>query len=164
MNAAAVLALAAELNFHTKFSAVPMRDHGNEAGADHVLTWLTGYPLGVDLSRGYPRSNPGEFTAVDLLARRDADAAVVIGDGPWAVLPQSALDHLTRIPRVVINSHVGDASRPARVHLTAAATAAGTAGTVYRMDKIPLPVRVALPAPYPSEEELIRRVREAVER
>ena len=67
--------LTAELNAFTKFAAIPMRDYGNEAGADNVMSWLAGYPFGIDFTRGYPRSNPGEFTAVDLLVRKEADAA-----------------------------------------------------------------------------------------
>jgi formylmethanofuran dehydrogenase subunit B len=162
LNAAAILTLAAELNAFTKFCAVPMRDHGNESGADYVLSWTTGYPLGVDFSRGYPRSNPGEFTAVDVLVRREADAAVIVGDGPWALLPQAALDHLARIQTIVLQSKVTSMSRLARVHFTTATEGISSAGTVYRMDKIPLPVQAALKSPYPSEQELLRRIREAV--
>ena len=35
-------------------------------------------------------------------------------------------------------------------------------GTVYRMDEIPLPLRPALVSPYPTDEEVIRRIHEAV--
>src|SRR5262249_50554511 len=98
MNAAAIQTLTAELNAYTKFVIIPMRDHGNEAGIDHVLCWTTGYPMGVDFSRGYPRSNPGEFTAVDLLVRKDVDAALIVGSGPWTAMPKRALDYLASIP------------------------------------------------------------------
>ena len=37
MNSASVLTLAAEMNAFTKFVAMPMRGHGNVAGADMVL-------------------------------------------------------------------------------------------------------------------------------
>jgi formylmethanofuran dehydrogenase subunit B len=158
MNAAAILALTAELNAFTKFVAIPMRDHGNEAGVDHVLCWTTGYPFGVDLSRGYPRSNPGEFTAVDLLVRGEVDAALVVGHGQWAPLPQQALDHLARIPTVVLDSRVRPPSRTARVHITVGVTGVSTAGLVYRMDKVPLPVRAAVESPFPSEEDVLRQI------
>lgn len=161
-NAAAALTLVAELNAFTKFVAMPMRDHGNEAGVDHVLSWTTGYPLGVDLSRGYPRSNPGEFTGVDLLTRGDVDAAVIVGEGPWGLLPRAATDRLGQIPTVVLNSRVGELSRAARVHFTTAVTGISTAGTVYRMDKIPLPVTAAVRSSYPSEEEVLQRLRTAL--
>ena len=120
MNVAAILALTAALNAFTKFTAMPMRDHGNEAGSDNVMSWLTGYPFGVDFTRGYPRSNPGEFTAVDLLVRQEADAALIVAADPWTTMPQAAIDHLERIPHVVIDRTIAPARRTARVHFTTA--------------------------------------------
>src|SRR5262249_29508544 len=52
MNSAALLTLAAELNAFTKFAAMPMRGHGNVTGGDVIMRWSTGYPFGVNLSRG----------------------------------------------------------------------------------------------------------------
>jgi formylmethanofuran dehydrogenase subunit B len=48
------------------------------------------------------------------------------------------------------------------VHITTAATGISAAGTVYRMDEIPLPLRPALESPYPSDEEVIRRIHQVV--
>ena len=53
-------------------------------------------------------------------------------------------------------------SRLARVHITTAATGISAGGTVYRMDEIPLPLRPALQSPYPTDEEVVRRIRLAV--
>ena len=61
-NSGAILALATDLNEYTHFVAKPVRGHGNVTGADNVVSWQTGYPFGVNFSRGYPRFNPGEFT------------------------------------------------------------------------------------------------------
>ena len=47
-----------------------MRIPGDVAGADSVLCWQTGYPFSVNLARGYPRYNPGEYTANQLLERQ----------------------------------------------------------------------------------------------
>ena len=69
---------------------MPMRGHGNVTGADVVLRWTTGYPFGINLSRGYPRFNPGEFSTVDLLVRGDNDAALILGADPGATMPQPA--------------------------------------------------------------------------
>ena len=162
MNSAAALTLAAELNAFTKFVAMPMRGHGNVTGADVVLRWTTGYPFGIDLSRGYPRFNPGEFSTVDLLVRGDNDAALILGADPGATMPQPAIDHLTRIPTIVLDPKVTHTSRIARVHITTAATGISAGGTVYRMDEVPLPLRPALRSPYPTDEEVLRRIRQAV--
>ncbi len=69
-NSGALLALATDLNEFTHWVAKPVRGHGNVTGADNVVSWQTGFPFGVNFSRGYPRFNPGEFTSVDLLTRR----------------------------------------------------------------------------------------------
>ncbi len=164
MNSAALLTLAAELNAFTKFVAMPMRGHGNVTGGDVIMRWTTGYPFGVNLSRGYPRFNPGEFSTVDLLVRGDCDAALVLGADPGATMPQPAIDHLARIPTVVLDPKVTHTSHLARVHITTAATGISAPGTVYRMDEIPLPLRPALKSPYPTDEEVIRRIHQAVER
>jgi formylmethanofuran dehydrogenase subunit B len=162
MNSAAILALAAELNAFTKFVAMPMRGHGNVTGGDVVMRWSTGYPFGVNLCRGYPRFNPGEFSTVDLLLRGDNDAALILGADPGATMPQPAIDHLARIPTIVLDPKVTHTSRLARVHITTAATGISAGGTVYRMDEIPLPLRPALKSPYPTDEEVVRRITQAV--
>jgi formylmethanofuran dehydrogenase subunit B len=161
MNSASVLALVTELSAFTKFVAMPMRGHGNVTGADMVVRWTTGYPFGVNLSRGYPRFNPGEFSTVDLLVRGDNDAALILGADPGATMPQPAIEHLTRIPTIVLDPKVTHTSRLARVHITTAATGISAPGTVYRMDEVPLPLRPALRSPYPTDEEVLRRIRQA---
>ena len=161
MNSASVLSLVTELNAFTKFVAMPMRGHGNVTGADMVIRWTTGYPFGVNLSRGYPRFNPGEFSTVDLLVRGDNDAALILGADPGATMPQPAIEHLRRIPTIVLDPKVTHTSRLARVHITTAATGISAPGTVYRMDEVPLPLRPALRSPYPTDEEVLRRIRQA---
>jgi len=162
MNSAAALALVAELNAYTKFVAMPMRGHGNVTGADVVMRWTTGYPFGITFNRGYPRYNPGEFSTIDLLVRGDADAALILGADPGATMPQPAIDHLARIPTIVLDPKVTHTSRIARVHITTAVTGISAPGTGYRMDEVPLPLRPALKSPYPTDEEVIRRIHEAV--
>ncbi len=162
MNSGALLMLAAEMNAFTKFVAMPMRGHGNVTGADVVLRYTTGYPFGINLCRGYPRFNPGEFSTVDLLVRGDNDAALILGADPGATMPQPGIDHLAKIPTIVLDPKVTHTSRLAKVHITTAATGVSAPGTVYRMDEIPLPLRPALKSPYPTDEEIVRRIREAV--
>jgi formylmethanofuran dehydrogenase subunit B len=162
MNSAALLTLAAELNAFTKFVAMPMRGHGNVTGGDVLMRFTTGYPFGVSLSRGYPRFNPGEFSTVDILLRGDNDAALILGADPGATMPQPAIDHLASIPTIVLDPKVTHTSRLARVHITTAATGISAPGTVYRMDEIPLPLRPPLKSPYPTDEEVVRRIYQAV--
>ena len=162
MNSAAILTLTAELNAFTKFVCMPMRGHGNVAGSDMVMRWTTGYPFGINFSRGYPRFNPGEYSTVDLLMRGDVDAALVLGADPGATMPQPGINHLARIPTIVLDPKVTYTSKLARVHITTAATGISAPGTAYRMDEIPLPLRPALKSPYPTDEDVIRRIHQAV--
>jgi formylmethanofuran dehydrogenase subunit B len=162
MNSSAILTLGAELNEFTHFIAMPVRGHGNVTGADAVVGWMTGFPFGVDFSRGYPRYNPGEFTSVDVLTRGDVDAVLVLGADPGATMPGPAIDHLAKVPTIVLDPKVSHTSRLARVHITTAATGISAPGTVYRMDEVPLELRPALESPYPTDEEVLRRFQAAV--
>src|ERR1019366_2086177 len=164
MNSAAILTLVAELNAFTKFVCMPMRGHGNVAGSDMVMRWTTGYPFGINFGRGFPRFNPGEFSSVDLLVRGDVDAVLVAGADPGATMPQPGIDHLARVPTIVLDPKVTHTSRLAKVHITTAVTGISAPGTAYRMDEVPLPLRPALKPPYPADEEVIRRIHQAVSR
>ena len=162
MNSAGILNIAAEMNAFTKFVCMPMRGHGNVTGADVVLRWTTGYPFGINLSRGYPRFNPGEFSTVDVLVRGDNDATFVLGADPGATMPQPAIEHLKRTPTIVCDPKVTHTSRLARVHFTTAVSGVSAPGTVYRMDEIPISVRPALKSPYHTDEEIVNLIIAAV--
>lgn len=157
MTAAAFFALAADLNAHTRFSAIPLRRLGNAVGLDQVLGWTTGYSAGVDFSRGYPRANPGEFTTHELLTRQEVDAVLVIGRVPAARL-------CGNIPGPVIALSPGGipSGFSAAIRITTATNAVSGEGTVYRMDTVPLPLRSVRPSRYPTEADVLHRIREAV--
>ncbi|MCA9128264.1 MAG: formylmethanofuran dehydrogenase subunit B [Planctomycetales bacterium] len=163
MNSAALLTLAAELNSFTKFVAMPMRGHGNVTGADVIMRWQTGYPFGISFNRGYPRYNPGEFSTVDVLVRGDTDCAFIIGADPGATMPRPAIEHLARIPTIVLDPHVTHTSRIAKVHITTAPAGIAAPGTAYRMDEIPLPLSPAIDSPYPTDEQVIKQIRAHLE-
>jgi formylmethanofuran dehydrogenase subunit B len=164
LNSEALLALARDMNAHTRFTAKPVRGHGNVTGADNVVTWTTGFPFGVNLSRGYPRFNPGEYTTSDLLARGEADAALIVASDPMGNFSQPAREHLARIPYVALDPKETATTRSAKVAFTVAAYGINTPGTVYRMDDVPIPLRPALESPFPTDLDILtrleRRVRE----
>jgi formylmethanofuran dehydrogenase subunit B len=161
-NSGALLALATDLNEFTHFVAKPVRGHGNVTGADNVVSWQTGFPFGVNLGRGYPRFNPGEFTTVDLLGRGEADAALIIAADPAANFPQGAIEHLRRIPVIVLDPKPTHTSKLARVAITTATYGISVPGTVYRMDDVAISLRPALTSPYPSDEDVLTRIKERV--
>ena len=164
MNSAALLTLAAEMNAFTKFVAMPMRGHGNVTGADVIMRWQTGYPFGISFNRGYPRYNPGEFSTVDVLVRGDCDAAFIIGADPGATMPRPAIDHLKRIPTICLDPHVTHTSKLAAVHITTAVQGISAPGTAYRMDELPMPLKPALKSHYPTDEYVVRRINEELQK
>jgi len=158
MNMAAAFLLARDLNEFTKFSLIPMRGHGNVTGVDSVLAWQTGYPFGVNFSKGYPRFNPGEYTMVDMLNRGEADAALIVASDPMANLPAPVRKRLTEVPLIALDSHESETTRVAQIAITTSTAGINVGGTIYRMDSIPLPLSKLLPSKYPSDEEVLERL------
>jgi formylmethanofuran dehydrogenase subunit B len=162
LNSEAILALARDMNKYTRFTAKPMRGHGNVTGADNVVSWQTGYPFGVNLNRGYPRFNPGEFTTSDVLARGEADAALIIASDPMSNFSQPARDHLQRIPTIVLDPKLSETAKVATVAFTTAVYGINTTGTVYRMDDVPITLRPAFESPFPSDLEVLKAIEKRV--
>jgi len=158
INSEAVLALARDMNRHTRWVAKPMRGHGNVTGADNVVSWTTGYPFGVNLNRGYPRFNPGEWTTSDLLGRGEADAALIIASDPMSNFNQPARDHLRRIKSIVLDPKLSETAKVATVAFTTSVYGINTAGTVYRMDDVPIPLRPAFDSPFKSDFEVLKAI------
>jgi formylmethanofuran dehydrogenase subunit B len=162
VNVSELFALVAELNQYGRFSVIPMRGHGNVAGADQVMTWQTGYPFAVSFNRGYPQYGPGEFTTVDVLARGEVDAALIIASDPAAHLPQVAVKHLGQIPTIVLDPMPTLTGAKAQVILPTACYGLDAAGTAYRMDSVPLRLRPVLPRQRPTDEDILERIMEAM--
>ncbi len=155
LNVSEIFTLVAELNQYTRFAVIPMRGHGNVAGADQVLTWQSGYPFAINFARGYPQYGPGEFSAVDVLARGEADAALIIASDPVAHFPDAAAQQLKRIPTIVLDPMPSLTTRVARVVFPTACYGVDAAGTAYRMDGVSLRLRPVLPTARPTDEEVL---------
>lgn len=158
-NVMALLRLVEDLNDHTRFVARRLRIPGDVAGADSVLCWQTGFPFGVDLSRGSPRYNPGEFTANDLLERGDVDCCVIVGSESIKDFSPSARQRLDSIPTILLNPPHLATDLAATVRFTTAVYGIHAAGTTYRMDEIPIPLRKLIDSPYPTDEDVLDQLR-----
>lgn len=157
-NSEALLSLTRDMNKYTRFVCKPNRGHGNVTGADNVVTWRTGYPFGVNLARGYPRFNPGEYTAADVLARGEADAAMIIASDPMANFSEPARQHLKSIPYVAFDPKETPTTRHAAVAFQVATYGINVPGTVYRMDDVPIPLRPAFDSPHPSDLDVLTKL------
>ncbi|MEM2008828.1 MAG: formylmethanofuran dehydrogenase subunit B [Ignisphaera sp.] len=130
--------LIQDLNEWTKFVLLPMRGHYNVTGANHVLLWNTGYPFAVDFARGFPRMIVGVTSAPDLLTYGDVDAALIVASDPAAHLPRKAVEHLSKIPVIVIDAKWSLTTAFADVILPAGLVGIECEGTAYRMDGVPI--------------------------
>ena len=162
VNVEQVARLVQDVNRHTRFYAMAMRGHGNVNGSNHVLAWQTGYPLAVNFSRGYARYNPGEFSVMDMLARHEADAALIVATDPGAHLPLDAVRFLQSIPTINLDPHCNMTTPWANVVIPVAPAGVAAAGTFYRMDNVPLRVKKLVEAAYPSDEEVLKAIKEKI--
>jgi formylmethanofuran dehydrogenase subunit B len=153
-----LLRLVAELNAHTRFHARRMRMQGDVTGADTVLCWQTGFPFAVNLSRGYPRYGPDEFSAQLMLERGEVDACLFVGTEGVLQMSAKARSHLARIPTIALEYPTIRSSIEPTVRFTTSVYGVHHAGTAYRMDEIPIPLRALLPPKYASDAEILERI------
>lgn len=163
-NVEALLQLVTDLNAFARFYARRMRRLGDVAGADSVLTWQTGFPFAVNFARGYPIYNPGEFSAPEMLARGEVDACLFVGSETSVDFPDAALAHLKRIPVIALESPATTTPFPTAVRFTTAVYGIHRPGTAYRMDEVPIPLRVLLPTDYPSDGEVLSALLKRLDR
>ncbi|MEM3617535.1 MAG: formylmethanofuran dehydrogenase subunit B [Candidatus Bathyarchaeia archaeon] len=165
-NIDAALSLVRDLNMRTKFVIMPMRGHFNVTGANTVFTWQTGYPYAVDFSLGYPRYNPGETSVVDVLLRKESDAALIVASDPVSNFPRKAAEHLVENPLIVIDPHMNVTAQMADVLIPSAFVGIEASGTAYRMDHVPIPLKKVVNPPRGilPDEEILRRILAEVRR
>lgn len=153
----ALLQLVTDLNAHgRRWYAMRMRVQGNVVGADTVLLWQTGFPFAVNLARGFPRYNPGEFSVEGVLERQEADACLLIGSETLGWLAPSALAYLQQIPTVLLDPADAAAPLAPTVRFRVATPGIHLPGMAYRMDGVPIPLRAVLPARYPSDAAVLQ--------
>lgn len=163
INVAALLKLVAELNAVSRFTARRMRLQGDVSGADNVLCWQTDYPFGVDLSRGYPRYNPGEFTANELLSRGDTDFCLLVGAETIPYFSAAARQYLRSIPTVVLDYPGVPCEFTPNVRFTTAVYGLDVRGTAYRMDNVPLMLKAPRPRDTPTDEHVLTEILKCID-
>jgi len=163
-NVEEAIKLVQDLNEWTKFVLLGMRGHFNVTGTNAVMAWLTGYPYAIDFSRGFPRSNPGVTSATDVLLRGEVDAALIVASDPASHFPRRAVEHLAKIPTVVIDPRWSPTAAMADVFIPTTYVGIEEEGTIYRMDKVPLRAKklVEPPPGLKSDVEVLSEIIEKV--
>jgi formylmethanofuran dehydrogenase subunit B len=158
----ALIALAQALNGPTRAALTLLRGGGNRSGIDAVLTSQTGYPAAVDFSRGAPRYRPFDGGALHLASRGEADAAVVVGY--FDAVPAEVAAFVRTVPAVVIGPDASAMTLGQRcVAIDTGLAGVHDAGTVLRLDDVPLPARAVVSGP-PAAAGVVKTMREAVVR
>jgi formylmethanofuran dehydrogenase subunit B len=157
-NVEALLLLVRDLNDYTRFFARRMRTPGDVTGADMVLIWQTGYPFSVNFARGYPRYNPGEYSAEGMLERGEVDACLLVGSEGVARFSPKAMDYLRRIPTIALDYPTVESLIDPGIRFTTAVYGVHRRGTAYRMDGIPIPLRACLATDYPSDSDVLKMI------
>jgi formylmethanofuran dehydrogenase subunit B len=160
-NAEAAFNLVKELNAHTKFVIGALRGHCNVAGFNQIASYLYGYPFGLDFARGYPRYNPGEYTAVDLLREKDVDAALIVSADLVSHFPASCAEYLAEIPVACIDIAPCPTTMIADVVLPGVIDAMECDGTFYRLDDVPIYFQPLIGSPFPfteSNEDTMKQI------
>jgi formylmethanofuran dehydrogenase subunit B len=154
-NVEALLSLVDDLNDHTRFIARRLRIPGDVTGADAVLCWLTGFPFAVNLARRFPRYNPGEYSATELLERREVDACLLVGSEACRELSPRARHALQQIPTIALDYSNVEPAVEATVQITTAIYGIHASGTAYRMDEVPIPLRRLIPSHHPTDDKVL---------
>lgn len=146
-----LIALAQALNGPTRAALVSLRAGGNRNGAEVVSSAQTGYPFAVDFARGHPEYAPGA-RGLARLARGGYGAALVAGSGSG--LDDDAVRALGAVPTVVVGPRASEAPFTTRVAIDTGIAGIHEAGTAYRMDDLPLPLRPPLEGPRGAQDTL----------
>jgi formylmethanofuran dehydrogenase subunit B len=157
-NVEALLRLVADLNGFTRFTARRLRIPGDVTGADAVLCWLTGFPFAVNLARGFPRYNPGEYSANDMLERGEIDACLLVGSEPCLELSPAARKAIGQMPTIALDYPNAVAPFGATVQITTAIYGIHAPGTAYRMDEVPIPLRGLISSSLPTDDEVLDEI------
>jgi formylmethanofuran dehydrogenase subunit B len=137
-----LIALTQALNSSTRAALSSLRAGGNRSGVETLLTWQTGYPMAVDFSDGFPTYIPSSRGLLRL-SQRNLGAALVAGS--IAGLPNA--EGFSEVPTVVIGPRASEWSFGARFAIDTGVAGIHEAGTAYRMDEVPLPLRPPLSGP-----------------
>jgi formylmethanofuran dehydrogenase subunit B len=144
-----------ELNNRGRFAGLSLNKWGmNSVGAEQVLAWRTGYPCAVSFAGGFPRYSPAEHSAGAVLERGEADAAVLFGCANDVVLDD--LQKLAKRRSIVVIANEPDELINPGIFIRTAQPGFHSAGTIFRFDGVPLPLRKIIDSPLPAVEEVLK--------
>ena len=96
--------------------------------------------------------------------RQESDAVLAVASDPVAGLPKIAVEQLVKNPLIVIDPHLNATSLMADVVFPCALVGIEMAGTAYRMDRVPLPLKKVVQPPFGilGDEEILKKILEEI--
>jgi formylmethanofuran dehydrogenase subunit B len=152
LRAEALVALTQALNGPSRAALTSLRAGGNRSGIEALSTWQTGFPFAVDFSRGFPRYLPDE-SASRLLTGGGIDLVLLAGSP--ATVPEPVRAALGSAQVVAIGPRVSEVSPGYHIAVDTGIAGIHEEGTAYRMDEVPIPLRLAFSGP-PSAREVLQ--------
>ena len=152
LRAEALVALTQALNGPSRAALTSLRAGGNRSGIEALSTWQTGFPFAVDFSRGFPRYLPDE-SASSLLTGGGIDLVLLAGSP--ATVPEPVRAALGSAQVVAIGPRVSEVSPGYHIAVDTGIAGIHEEGTAYRMDEVPIPLRLAFSGP-PSAREVLQ--------
>jgi formylmethanofuran dehydrogenase subunit B len=99
-----------------------------------------------------------------MLERGEVDACLLVGSETVAKMSPQAIEHLKRIPTIALDHPSVTSGVSPAVCFTTAAYGIHAAGTAYRMDEVPIPLRKVLTCDYPTDADVLQRIGEEAKR
>jgi len=159
-NIDALFSLVRELNKYGKWVTIPMRGHYNVTGANIVSTYTAGFPFAVDFSSGKPYYNPGETTIIDLLYNGDCDLLMSVAADPLGTLPYEIFYKTSQMKIIAQDPFPTPTTEVADLVLPTLICGVEAAGTAYRMDGVPIPLKQVIKSRTGllSDEQLLKKI------
>lgn len=151
--------LLERLNQLAPFKVIPVVGHYNARGFNQLLLDQTGFVNQVSFAGDKPAHGP-ECSVVE--AARSCDACLVIGSDPLSSLPFGTAGALSKLPTIAIDPCRTLTTDAASVVIPSAMYGLEAGGSALRMDGVKVGFEPILETDLPPDEEILRRLLEAV--
>ena len=150
--------LVEKLNSISNYKVVPMVGHYNMRGFNQLLFDETGHINRVSFKNGVHHGQEHSVVAV----AKKCDACLVIGSDPLSALPFGTARNLAKSQLIAIDPHRSLTTDAAKVVIPSAIYGLEAGGTALRMDGIKISFEPIVESTWPSDEEILKRIGEAI--
>jgi formylmethanofuran dehydrogenase subunit B len=154
----ALFQLVRQLNAQTRCAAMGL----GGAQIENVLTWQTGYPFAVNFALGYPRYSPHTFSANYLLEHEQVDAVLLVGSEGLEHLSVAAQKQLEKLSVILLDDASQECEFKPTVNIPTAVPGIHCAGTVFRMDGVPLRLPAIFDSELPNAADVLSAIQQGV--